>query len=124
MAHVLADFLHDLSRWFNYAEVAIWPVMGVVLFAAGFRRSGFVRRDYWLAAAVLIAFGPTDYFEAATGNEWWRPWWLLLWKAACVVALVAILGNAWLRERRTSRGAQGERKLSEPFAPERSRPPS
>lgn len=99
MTSPLADFLQDLSRWFNYAEVAIWPVMGVVLLAAGFRRAGVVRRYYWLAAGVLIAFGPTDYFEAANGNEWWHPWWLLLWKAACVVALAAILASAWRRER-------------------------
>ena len=124
MPYALADLLHDLSRWFNYAEVAIWPVMGVVLLAAGFRRAGVVRRDYWLAAAVLIAFGPTDYFEAATGNEWWRPWWLLLWKAACVVALAAILGNAWRRERRANRVTPGESKPSEQFAPERGGPPA
>ena len=107
MPRPLADALRDLSRWFNYGEVAIWPVMGVVLLAAGFRRAGVVRRDYWLAAAVLIAFGPTDYFEAEHGNEWWHPWWLLLWKAACVVALLAIVGNAWRRERRGRRRPSG-----------------
>jgi hypothetical protein len=100
MRYPLADVLRDLSQWFNYAEVAIWPAMGLVLLVAGFRRTGVVRRDYWLAAGVLFAFGPTDYFEAANGNEWWRPWWLLLWKAACVTALLAIVVTAWRRERR------------------------
>ena len=95
----LADLLRDLSRWFNYAEVAIWPLIGLVLLAASFRRTGLVRRDFRLAALVLFAFGPTDFFEAANGNEWWHPWWLFLWKAACVVALAAILLNAWKRQK-------------------------
>lgn len=97
-----ADVLRDLSRWYNYCEVAIWPAIGFVLGVAGFRRVGVVRRDFWRAAAVLFAFGPTDYFEAANGNEWWHPWWLFLWKAACVVALVVIVATAWRRERRRS----------------------
>jgi len=99
----LADLLRNLSLWFNYAEVAIWPVIGVVLLVASFWQSGVVRRDYRLAAMVLFAFGPTDFFEAAHGNQWWSPWWLFLWKAACVVALAAILINAWRRERMTKR---------------------
>ena len=97
-----ADVIRDLNRWFNYAEVAIWPVMGVVLLAAGFRRTGVVRRDYWLAAAVLVAFGPTDYFEAEHGNEWWHPWWLLLWKAACVITLFTLAVLASRRKRPTT----------------------
>lgn len=100
--YLLADLLRDLSRWFNYAEIAIWPVIGVVLLVASFRRTGKIRRDYRLAAVVLLAFGPTDFFEASHGNQWWEPWWLLLWKTTCVGALVAILFNAWRRERRQS----------------------
>jgi hypothetical protein len=100
---LLADALRDLSRWFNYAETALWPAIGAVLLVASFWRTGLVRRDYRLASIALFAFGPTDYFEAAHGNKWWEPWWLLLWKAACVLALLAILINAWRRERGTTR---------------------
>lgn len=74
-------------------------MLGVVLLVASFWRTGVVRRDYRLAALVLFAFGPTDLVEARYGNQWWDPWWLLLWKAACVIALLAILLNAWKRQR-------------------------
>lgn len=100
MPLVLADFLRDLSRWFNYAEVAIWPVIGLGLLIASFWKSGVIRRDFRLAALVLFAFGPTDFVEAAYGDKWWEPWWLLVWKVACVVALASILLNAWKRERK------------------------
>jgi hypothetical protein len=105
MPHPLADALRDLSQAYNYAEVLIWPVMGVVLFAAAARRRGPVRRDFLLAGAVLLAFGASDYAEAENGNRWWEPWWLLLWKAACVAALLAVLGVAWRREQAGRRPA-------------------
>ena len=90
----------NFAQWYNYAEVALWPAMGALLAVHGLRRRGAVRRDCWIGAATLVAFGASDWFEANTDNEWWRPWWLLLWKAACVVTLVVLLAVAWRRERR------------------------
>ena len=87
----------ESAQIFNYVEVALWPIMGLALAAQGMRRSGAIRRDYLIAAGVLVAFGASDWFEASTGNEWWKPWWLLLWKAACVIALLALLVIAWRR---------------------------
>ena len=92
------DF-RDWSEIYNYVEVALWPLIGVVLFVHGLRRRGAVRRDCFVAAAVLLAFGASDWFEANTGNEWWHPWWLLLWKGACVLILLALLFIAWRRTR-------------------------
>ncbi len=85
---------------YNYIEVALWPVIGVVIAVHGFRRTGAVRRDCIIAAVTLVAFGATDWFEANTGNEWWHPWWLLLWKASCVAILLGLLLTAWQRGRR------------------------
>lgn len=87
----------ESAKIFNYVEVALWPIMGAVLAILGLRRWGAIRRDYLIAAAVLVAFGASDWFEASTGNEWWKPWWLLLWKAACVITLLALLVIAWRR---------------------------
>jgi hypothetical protein len=100
MSAILADALRDLTKLYNYAEVLIWPAIGLTLLIASFWRAGVVRRDFRLAAVVLLAFGASDYFEAENGNEWWRPWWLFLWKAACVAALLAILGMAFIRQRK------------------------
>ena len=74
--------------------------MGLILAVYGVRRRGVVRRDCLLAAVVLVAFGASDWFEANTGNEWWHPWWLFLWKAACV--LLAGRRGAWARRNRVS----------------------
>ena len=95
--------LRDLPEYYNYAEVALWPAMGVVLGGYGLRRRGPVRRDCLLAAGTLVAFGASDWFEANTDNEWWHPWWLLLWKAACVAILFALLLTAWRRQRAATR---------------------
>jgi hypothetical protein len=96
----MPDLLRVLPEVFNYVEVALWPAMGLILAVYGLRQRGGVRRDCLLAAVVLVAFGASDWFEANTGNEWWHPWWLFLWKAACVLALLALIAVAWRRERK------------------------
>src|SRR3954451_15712948 len=103
MPAILADALRDLTKLYNYAEVLIWPAIGLTLLIASFWRTGVVRRDFQLASVVLFAFGVSDYFEAENGNEWWRPWWLFLSKAVCVAALLAILGLAYIRQRKARR---------------------
>jgi hypothetical protein len=45
----------------------------------------------------------SDLVEARTG-AWWKPWWLFVWKAACVLLM---LGGAWRYQRLTKRGSGG-----------------
>lgn len=89
----------DLPELYNYVEVGLWPGIALVLFIWGLGRRGPARRDAIIAAATLILFGTSDWFEANTGNEWWHPWWLLIWKAGCVVILLGVLAIAWKRSR-------------------------
>ena len=91
--------LRDLPELYNYVEVGLWPAIAVVLLGWGLMRKGPARRDAILAAITLIVFGASDWFEANTGNEWWHPWWLLLWKAGCVIVLLLIVLRAWRRTR-------------------------
>ena len=42
------------------------------------------------AAATLTLFGLSDIVEIQTG-AWWQPWWLLVWKGACISGLVLLL---------------------------------
>jgi hypothetical protein len=86
------------AQVYNYVEVGLRPAMGLVLAAYGLGRRGPARRDGLAAAAVLGAFGASDWFEADTDNEWWHPWWLLLWKAACGLALAWFAFAAWRRQ--------------------------
>jgi hypothetical protein len=86
----------DFFAIVNYAEAALWAAMGV----------GFVVRAIvspsagWAslaAAAALFAFAVSDVVEVRTG-AWWRPWWLLAWKGACLAVLVGLL-RAYVRSR-------------------------
>jgi len=53
-----------------------------------------------VAAVTLVAFGASDWFENETGGEWWHPWWLLVWKSACVGVLLGLGVLAARRKRR------------------------
>jgi hypothetical protein len=78
----------------NYAEAAVWAAMGAI---ALFR----LRNRVGVALAVLlVAFGISDVVETTTG-AWYRPWWMLAWKAACGTAIVAIGLPAYLATRRS-----------------------
>ena len=88
-----------LAEWYNYIEVALWPSLGVLIAIHGLRNRGVIRHDCLVAAAVLGVFGISDWFEATTGNEWWHPWWLLLWKATCVAALLVLIYRGYRRRR-------------------------
>ena len=70
-----------------------------VVAVVALRRTGVSRRDGIVASIMLFAFGLSDYAEVKTGGEWWTPWWLLAWKGVCVLALLALLLRARLRQR-------------------------
>ena len=103
-----AATITDFYRYSNYAEAGLWLlVAGVSLKAAidrGHHRAG------WLLFVTLIAFGLSDVVETTTG-AWWRPWWLFVWKAACVAIIVVTVGRLWWVTRRrapTSPGRSAE----------------
>jgi hypothetical protein len=63
------------------------------------RREKQLRPTLFFIAFTLAVFGGSDLVEARTG-AWWRPWWLFVWKAACV--LVLLLG--FIRYYRRTKG--------------------
>ena len=76
----------DALAIFNSLEAAFWITIGVVVY----RRSRLSDRNQRLGritAAWFVLFGISDIFEAYTG-AWYRPWPLLVFKRACIVALV------------------------------------
>ena len=81
-------------RIINLAEAGLWIVAGLLVLIL---RRGELRSRLILAI-TLLAFGVSDIVETQTG-AWWRPWWLLLWKAACVLSLLVFL----IRQARSSR---------------------
>ncbi len=82
----------------NYAEAALWIAIGLGFAIVALARPT-ARRRALLAAATLIAFGLSDIVETRTG-AWWRPWWLFVWKAMCVAALLALAIDHFRRRHR------------------------
>lgn len=77
-----------LVDYFNATEIVLWSAMGLGLLAVSFRRSRS-QIEAAMAGLLFLAFAGSDAVELTTG-AWWRPWWLLVWKAACVVGLLLI----------------------------------
>ena len=84
-AVITREFVHS-----NYIEAGLWIVLGIGAVVQAVRYTGTVRRDLVILAVDLIAFGLSDVVETRTG-AWWRPWWLLAWKAACIGVMLALL---------------------------------
>jgi hypothetical protein len=74
----------------NQTEALLW-----LLFAVGFawyalRQSGARRRRCVVTCIAFFFFAVSDLVEIRTG-AWWRPWWLLVWKLACVATMFWLL---------------------------------
>ena len=84
----------------NYVEAALWCVIGISFLFVAIAASGNRSRCLLLGVA-FIAFGGSDVVEVQTG-AWWRPWWLLVWKGACLLIMVEQLVQ-YVRRRRQGR---------------------
>lgn len=86
----------------NLVEAGLWIVLGLIAAWQAARRRSAIRRDLLLLAVALVAFGISDIVETRTG-AWYRPWWLLLWKAACLAVMLALLVRHVRRRRRSTK---------------------
>jgi hypothetical protein len=77
-----------LVDYFNTLEIVLWSLLGLGLLAVSLRRRK-LRTEATMAGLLFLAFAGSDAVELTTG-AWWRPWWLLVWKAACIVGLVLV----------------------------------
>ena len=82
----------------NYVEAALWCVVGLffIAHAIATQRSGRASAN---AALTFLLFGASDIVEAKTA-AWWRPWWLLCWKSACLLSMITLFVK---HKRRTCR---------------------
>jgi hypothetical protein len=81
----------------NYAEACLWVGIGIVALV---KRTGKVSVALALA---LFAFGVSDIVETRTG-AWYQPWWLLVWKAACVFTITGCVVSIYRSRRRDGAG--------------------
>ncbi len=76
-----------MERTGNLIEAGFWIVFGVVATLGLWRQAGRLTPFSLIAGLVVIMFGLSDLVESRTG-AWWRPLWLLLWKAVCLTGMV------------------------------------
>ncbi len=81
-------FLQHYESYLNGVEACLWFCIGMV-FLVTLRRPAF-RSGKIIAAVTFLAFGGSDLVEMHTEN-WWDPWWLFAWKAACVITFLVLL---------------------------------
>jgi len=84
--------IEDTVRLYNDIEPFVWYAVAIIVIPA-FRRHAPLRERVVLAA-LLIAFGTSDFFEA---EAWWKPWWLLTWKAAALATIALQARRLWRR---------------------------
>ncbi len=74
----------------NTLEAIFWAGIGCVFIWQSLRaKDKPIRTRCRIAAVAFLLFGGSDAVEITTG-AWWRPWWLLLWKAVCLICLVSL----------------------------------
>jgi hypothetical protein len=77
----------DLEREGNLIEAGVWFALSLALLIHSLRAEERVRPTLFLLVVTIVIFGASDLIEARTG-AWWRPWWLFVWKALCVMLLL------------------------------------
>ena len=87
----------------NRIEAAFWIAIAIALLLRSIRLTALAKRDARLAACAFAIFGASDLVEATTG-AWWRPWWLLLWKGACLLAFLIVL-KRYLKHRKNDQSS-------------------
>jgi uncharacterized membrane protein YGL010W len=78
----------SVFRLVNFCEGMLWIAIALALSVVWCRR----RKETGLAltaALLFLAFGISDFVEMRTGG-WYKPWWLFLWKAGCVVGFATV----------------------------------
>jgi hypothetical protein len=107
--------LEPISREFavsNYIEAGLWSAIAVGFLIQAIRLRRRDRRLCVIGFVAFLAFGGSDWVEAHTG-AWWHPWWLLVWKGACIAVFLGLL-VAYVRARvHAGKGFFGRGKLQD-----------
>lgn len=88
-----------LADLYNAVEALLWFCLAGLVAVVGPRTAGFTRRTVVAMSVLLVAFGISDIVELRTG-AWWRPPGLLVFKAVCLIGLVACVYDVYARRKR------------------------
>ncbi len=96
---LLIRILDAIAEYGNSIEAGLWILIGVCFLASMVRPTH--RTVKAIATLNFILFGLSDIVETQTG-AWWRPWWLLAWKACCI-AVMAFQLLIYIRRKKNSK---------------------
>jgi hypothetical protein len=87
-ARMIDAIVESVFYIFNLCEGLLWTGIGVGFVVVLVRKRR--NTDLMIGTALLfLAFGLSDFVEIHTGG-WYKPWWLLLWKASCLAGFAAV----------------------------------
>ena len=73
---------------FNLCEGILWISLAVGFVLVWWRKRR--NTDLMVTSGLLFTmFGISDFVEIKTG-AWYKPWWLLVWKASTLLGLVVV----------------------------------
>ena len=82
--------ISEIAELFNYVEIGLWSMFGLAMLLKSRDVKGYFKKLSYISATAFFVFAFSDYIEIQTG-AWWRPWWLFVLKASCVVTFAYCL---------------------------------
>ncbi len=80
----------EIERIGNIIEGFFWIAISLIFWLPALRRREKQRWFCLTGGLVFFIFGLSDFYESHT-LAWWRPWWLMVWKAACSIGILIII---------------------------------
>ena len=72
---------------FNFIEALFWLFVAALCLRAAFTHDPKFKTVFLTATIGFALFGCSDFVEVAT-ECWWKPYWLIIWKALCIALLI------------------------------------
>jgi hypothetical protein len=88
----------NIASIFNYCEAVLWFAIALTVFLRRKNANVKLTKLAMLVSISFFFFGISDLIEANTG-AWWRPWWLLVLKALCILSFV----TCWFKYRQINK---------------------
>ena len=80
----------EIVRIGNQIEGCFWICISLVFFVPLLKAREKQRWFCLMGFLLFLIFGLSDFVESQTG-AWWKPWWLLVWKAGCNLGFLGML---------------------------------